>query len=84
MPPNAAAEVAVEASTLLPLLLLDELLLPHPAASTTLPRTAAMAAPVLFFIRTFPSDLHGHAGQDASIVAGEREGKVSSHQTIII
>ncbi len=39
-----------------------------------------MAAPVLFFIRTFPSDLHGHVGQDASIVAGECDGKVSSNQ----
>jgi hypothetical protein len=70
MPPNAASELAVAAST--PLELLDELplLLPHPAASRTLPTTAAMAAPVLFFIRTFPSDLHGHVGQDASIVAG--------------
>jgi hypothetical protein len=79
IPPNAAADVALAASTPPPLLL-DELLLPHPAASTTLPRTAAMAAPVLFSFARSPSDLHGHAGQDGSIVAGECEGKVSVNQ----
>jgi hypothetical protein len=69
--------VALEASTPPPLL--GELL-PHPAASTTLPRTAALPAPVLFSFVRSPSDLHGHAVQDASIVAGECEGKLSSNQ----
>jgi hypothetical protein len=52
MPPPAAAEVAVDQFAD-PLELLDELLLPHPAASMTQPSAAATATPVLF-ICTFP------------------------------
>jgi hypothetical protein len=70
MPPNAASEVAFEAST--PPLLLLELLLPppllQPAASATLVTATAKAASV-FLVRTFPSDLRKPFGQDASIVA---------------
>jgi hypothetical protein len=79
MPPNDSADVALDASTP-PLLLLDEPLLPHPAAaSMRLPMAAAMATPVFFF-RTFPSDLHDHGGQDASIVARECDRKMSINQ----
>jgi hypothetical protein len=78
MPPNAASDVALDAST--PPLLLDEPLLPHPAAaSMRLPTATAMATPVFFF-RTFPSDLHDHGGQDASIVARESDRKISISQ----
>jgi hypothetical protein len=59
----------------------DELPLLHPAASTTVPMTAARATPV-FFIRTFPPQTCVTAlGQDASIVARKREGEVSVNST---
>jgi len=59
----------------------DELPLLHPAASATVPMTAAMATPV-FFIRTFPPQTCMTAlGQDASIVARKREEQVSLNGT---
>jgi hypothetical protein len=62
----------------------DELPLLHPAASTTVPITAAMATPV-FFILTFPPQTCMTAlGQDASIVARRNEGEVSADNTIAI
>jgi hypothetical protein len=63
MPPPAAAEVAVDQLVELPELEPpDELLLPHPAASTEMPITAVMAVPI-FFLRTLsPSDLHDRVG----------------------
>jgi len=51
MPPPAAAEVAFDQFVDDPELP-DELALPQPAASTTVPIAAAMATPV-FFVRTF-------------------------------
>jgi hypothetical protein len=56
MPPPAAADVAV-AQFVDPLEPADGLLLlPHPAASTTQPTAAAMAAFALFPRTFFPSD----------------------------
>jgi len=79
MPPPAAAEVAFDQSVdaVAPP---DELLLPHPAASTTLPITTAKTAPVLVLRTFFPSDLRDPSGQDARIVAREHEGKISIKQ----
>src|SRR5258708_12700815 len=51
MPPNAASDVAVAAFTL-PWPLDELLLLPRPAARTTLPPTPAIATPG-FFLLTF-------------------------------
>jgi hypothetical protein len=56
---------------------LDELPLLHPAASTTLPRTAAMAA-IVFFLRTFPPPTCMTTwARDARIVARERKAEIS-------
>jgi glutathione S-transferase len=75
MPPPAAAEVAFAQFAEL-LALLDELLLPHPAASTAQPSAAAMATPV-FFLRTFPLRATSPRWvRDANIVAGKGKGAV--------
>jgi hypothetical protein len=78
MPPPAAAVVAVD-QFVDPLAPLDELLLLHPAAST-LPRTIAMTAPVLVLRTFFPPTCMTTLGQDARIVAREREGEISVKQ----
>jgi hypothetical protein len=72
MPPPAAAEVAVDQFVELLLAPLpDELLLPHPAASTAQPSAAAITAPA-FLLRTFtPPTCMTTLGQDASIVASK-------------
>jgi hypothetical protein len=53
MPPPALAESSVAQFVVLPELLLDPLLLPHPAASMTQPSAAATAT-LVFFVSTFP------------------------------
>jgi len=65
MPPPVAAEVAVN-QFIDPLALLEELPPPHPAASTTLPRTTAKTAPFFVLSTFFPSDLHDHVGSGRS------------------
>ncbi|HUA27468.1 MAG TPA: hypothetical protein VMC03_01175 [Streptosporangiaceae bacterium] len=84
IPPPAATDVTFDQSVdepeppdELPLLL-------HPAASTTVPITAAMAT-VVFFLFTFPPQTCMTAlGQDASIVARGHEGEVSTDNTVAI
>jgi hypothetical protein len=79
MPPPAAAVVAFDQSVdaVEPLV---ELPLLHPAASTTPPRSAAMAATVFFF-RTFPPQTCMTTWvRDARIVARECKGEISIKQ----
>jgi hypothetical protein len=72
IPPPAATDVAFDQLVDEPELP-DELPLLNPAASATVPISAAIATPV-FLIRTFPPQTCMTAlGQDASIVARKRE-----------
>jgi hypothetical protein len=83
IPPPAATDVALDQLVDEPELL-DEPPLLHPAASATVPITAAIATPV-FFILTFPPQHFMTAlGQDASIVARRNEGEVSADKTVAI
>jgi hypothetical protein len=58
MPPPAATELTVAQFADLLELLPDELLLPHPAASTTQPQRQRLSS----LFAPFPSDLHDHVG----------------------